>query len=446
MHFRVTINLRRTRIGRITLILLAYALLICGNVYGQGTSDARQLFARAQEQFKAKRYDEAYSLFRKVEALGFDAPILQFNIGSAALKSARLLESREAFLKASVATRFEALSYFNLGLVAVKRGKRSEALSWFTRAYGSTSIENLRRLCVEMSARLIDEAEHEAAAAQDWLYFVSGGVGYEDTSIDPVDDTVRSGNFFAETNTFIQRRFFERERWGVMGRGEFFATFNDSTPDLNFVQMGAAVEPYLDRESWRASIHTSISSLYLDGAAYETVLSSGMRIAQTTKAFNTGFRYTFFYHEPASDFPFLEGSQHEVRIDGEKRWIPWLFRSHVVFEYNDRVDPSDISESSEYTRFSPSRQQIGMELQWSGVVRHEFAMSFDWRASLYEEENGVDSQREENRARARTQWRYRSSRYLVFVTQWEYTDNDVTLEGYSYSRNQFRVGCELSNI
>lgn len=442
MHPGVSIHLRRTRIGCIWS-LVAYAVLTCGNASGQDTSDARRLFARAQEQFKAKSYDEAYSLFLKVEALGFDAPILQFNIGSAALKSARLTAARQAFLKASVATRFESLSYFNLGLVAIKRGKRSEALSWFTRAYGSTSIENLRRLCVEMSARLIDEAESEAAAAQDWLYLVGGGVGYEDGSIDPVDNTVRSENVFAETNAFIQKRLLERDLWGVMGRGEFFATINDVTSDLNLLQVGAAIEPYLDRETWHASLNTNVSSLYLGGAEYETVVSTGTRIVKTSEAFTAGIRYSFFYHEPASDFSYLEGTQHEVRIDGEKRWAPWMFRSHVVFEYNDRAE---LGESGVYTRFSPSRQQIGIDLQWSGATRHVVTMSFDWRGSFYDEESGIDPQRIEKRSRTRTQWRYRSTRHLAFVTQWEYLDNDVTLEGYSYSRNQIRVGCEFGNI
>ena len=126
-------------------IVLVFCFVPCNTILASASLDeARKLFSDGQDQFRTKQFEAAFNSFRKIERLGYDAPVLQFNIGSAALKAGRLLEAREAFLKASVTTRFEALSYFNLGIIAVKRENRAEALTWFTRSYGARTNKNVR--------------------------------------------------------------------------------------------------------------------------------------------------------------------------------------------------------------------------------------------------------------------------------------------------------------
>lgn len=408
----------------------------------ESLESARRLYSDGQEQFRTKQFEAAYNSFRKIELLGYNAPVLQFNIGSAALKSGRLREAREAFVKASVTTRFEALSYFNLGIVAIKREQRAEALTWFTRSYGATTNKNVRSLCVEMSARLMEELEQVTIFKDEWHVAAGAGLGYEDGFIDPLDESIKQGGFFVDANVLAQMPILDSPNWNTVGRAELFHTQNDIASELNATQLGIAIETRHDRKIWRSVASVGVSNLLLGGASYETVSHLSMQWARTFGAFNTTLRYEVDYHFPATEFSNLKGSQQEWGGDVGWRWKSVLLSSQYSFETNNRAD---LYEDGAYSNSSPDRHQFELEARWDFTARQAIMVTVDSRRSEYQspdvdlisEQKGI-----EIRSRTRAQWVIRPTSNLAVSLNWEYLENESPRLEYSFSRHQVRLGCE----
>lgn len=408
----------------------------------ESLESARRLYSDGQEQFRTKQFESAYNSFRKIESLGYNAPILQFNIGSAALKSGRLREAREAFIKASVTTRFEALSYFNLGIVAIKRKQRAEALTWFTRSYGATTNKNVRSLCVEMSARLMEELEQVTIFKDEWHVAAGAGLGYEDGFIDPLDESIKQGGFFIDANALAQMPIFARPNWNTMGSAELFHTQNDIASELNATQLGIAIETRHEREIWHSVTSVGVHHLILGGASYETVSYLNTRWSRTFGTLNTTIRYELGYHSPAADFSNLEGTQQEWRGDVGWRWKSVLLSSQYSFETNNRAD---LYGDGAYANSSPDRHQLELGARWDFAASQAIMVTVDSRRSQYQSPD-VDLISEQKgteiRSRMRAQWVFRPTRSLAVSLNWEYLENESPRLEYSFSRHQVRLGCD----
>lgn len=424
-------------------IVLIFCSVPCNTILASASLDeARRLFSDGQDQFRTKQFEAAYNSFRKIERLGYDAPVLQFNIGSAALKAGRLLEAREAFLKASVTTRFEALSYFNLGIIAVKREKRAEALTWFTRSYGATTNKYVRSLCVEMSARLMEELERETVFEDDWHVSAGAGLGYEDGFIDPLDESIKQSTVFVDVGTLAQKRILKGPNWYSMGRGELFHTRNDIASELDSTLLGIAVETHLERKIGRGTFAFGVNDLILGDTSYETVTHLSTQWSYDFSAVNTTLRYELSYHSPAVEFSNLKGTEQEWRGGIAWRWKAILFSSHYQFETNNRAD---LYEDGTFSNSSPDRHQLGLGVRWDFTARHTILASADLRRTQYQsadvdiisEQKGV-----ETRSRSRTQWIYKHTSRLTVSLTWEYLENESPRQEFAFARHHVRLGCD----
>ena len=288
----------------------------------------------------------------------------------------------------------------------------------------------------------MEELEHETVSEDDWHVSAGAGLGYEDGFIDPLDESIKQSNVFADASILAQKHILKGPNWYFMGRGELFHTRNDIASELDSTLVGIAVETHLERKIGRGIAAFGVNDLILGDTSYDTVSHLSTQWSYNFGAVNTTFRYELSYHSPAAEFSNLKGTQQEWRGGIAWRWKAILFNSHYQFETNNRTD---LYEDGTYSNSSPDRHQLALGAQWNFAARHTIMASVDLRRTQYQSA-GVDVSSEqkgvETRSRSRTQWVFRQTSRLTVSLTWEYLENESPRQEYAFARHHVRLGCD----
>ncbi|MEW8508213.1 MAG: tetratricopeptide repeat protein [Candidatus Thiodiazotropha sp.] len=398
-------------------------------------------FQQAMEAFKAGDYPQAREGFERAEYLGMAKPSLYYNLGVVHFKLEHWEKAIAAFRKTAGYPKMAPLAYYNLGLVKRKQNDFEAARGWFELTLKTTQDAKLTRLAKHALTGL-------PRRRPNWNSYLSLGVGHDDNvtlESDSLAVASEESDSFYELFGFTQGVLSGSHRDGLLFRGSLFGDFYSELSDYSLVEMNLGLYKRFPLQNWNSEggIYATYSTL--GGDRY---LSSGNLLFDTRR--NLTQRLTLRFRlrlksirslDTSSEG--LEGNAIDLRTEGiwSMGGTGGRIRSYYQLELNDR---EDIETSTSFTSFSPTRHTLYLGYRLAFASHWQLKTSGSYRRSRYDDENvdsaGIPATRIDKRKSFSCELsRKRLWRDLQLALEYRYTDNDSSLDNYSYNRNSFMI-------
>jgi hypothetical protein len=324
-----------------------------------------------------------------------------------------------------------ALAEYNIGLTLLRQNREDEAIGHFEFARSNSDDRSIVALAETALRRINPDPVPSAASASQWTALLDFALGYDDNvalideSTIPTGQTADSG--FAELVGVFS---------GPIGSGSGLR-FDGSLYAVNYMDAGEFDQTALRiggfyhwrRSDWRFDIGPYLNRSTLAGDGFEQRLGLSMT-ARKQLGVSSLIRLRLTHatvDEIDSRYAFIAGSRNQLTLGWDKYGANGRLSLEYQLEDNDRADPG----------VSPSRNQVRLRYRYAINPKLRFDTSISLRDSAYDDlavarnedltEFSVGLSRE-----LRGGWELRGS-YL-------WSDNDSSLERYSYSRNRTLVG------
>ena len=391
--------------------------------------DASALFADGERAFAAGDHAEALRLFTAAREAGSTGPSSYYNIGVCQYRL-RDYDAAEATF-ASLAAEFPAmreLAEYNRGLALRADGKYADAAVAFERARFSTDdkiVALANAQLAEIGAiRVVDEPR--------WIGYFAGGFGHDDNVAllnELVLTSTEASSPLAEVLGVLTRDF------GQKPLRLDFSGYAVHYPDVgNFDQ--TALRLSLEGEQrfgrWTLLVGPTLGRSTFDGDGFEELFGADLRLR---RSFAAGFIFearAVYDDVTAADarFGYLNGSHRLLRLSVQHSGAARVRAGYDV-EREDRADPG----------VSPSRERFGVAYQrrlseaWSADAAVTHRTSRYDAASVPREERLLELSFAARRA-LKSNW--------TFGVEYQWFDNDSTVEDFAYDGQRFALGLSRS--
>jgi len=397
-----------------------------------------ELLATAQSDYEKglssyKSGDNAAAViyFESAMKQGMDSVSLKYNLASSYYKVGRYADAKKYFALLSQTDKMRDLAEYHLGVIAIKEKNRSEAQRYFSSVVSSGKDEKLVKLSNKHLVALTIEDDL-------WKSKLSFNLGYDDNIDSVSEDTVlgTADNFYelaASTNLLIAG---ERKDGWVADLAFYAIEYSDiDTNDQSVVALG--VKRSMKLADWDSSVYLSVADITYGGDDLQTISKldfMGRKSMSNNERINLRYRL----EDIGSDnvlYDYLEGWRQRASVEYLSHSKNSIKQLQYEFELNDRGELITTSGAYDY---SPTRHTV------RGIYTH--AINKQWwligdiayRFSDFEASSTIN--------RDDTQWRfaltsdYRFDPTFKLSAKYQYTDNESTLDQYSYDKSVIKIG------
>ena len=413
----------RARLFTVACILLLFARAACG-------ADASALFADGERAFAAGDYREALRQFTAAREAGSTGPSSYYNIGVCQY----LLRDYDAAAGtfAALAAEFPAmreLAEYNRGLALRAGGNLDAARRAFERARASPDD----KVAALANAQLGELGGQATSVASRWQGYLSGALGYDD-NVALVDELLlpsgqaSSSEFTDLVGVLSKNLGAGRLRFDASG---YLVRYTDTDEfDQSALRLALASERRLG--AWTLAVGPTLGRSTLDGDGFEELLGVDLRLRRGFGS-DVAFDARIVYDDvDAGDarFAYLAGSRRQLRLALQHAGSG---RTRVGYdlERNDRADPG-VSASRQRWSLSYLRPLSGAWTTTMGLAHRKSRYS---QATVPREERLLEVSFGARRE-LEIDW--------TVSADYRWSDNDSTVEAFSYDGQRVSVGMSRS--
>jgi tetratricopeptide (TPR) repeat protein len=410
-------------------LLVTFAFVLLGSARAAAGADASTLFADGERAFAAGEYREALRLFAAARDAGSAGPSSYYNIGVCQhlLGDYGAAETTFAALAAEFPA-FRELAEYNRGLALRERGDASAARVAFNRALSSSDdkIVTLAR------ANLAELGAAVPAVEPGWSGYFGTGLGYDD-NVALVDELVLpSGDAsspLAEVLGVLTRDFGARPlRFDATGYAVSYPEVRDF--DQTAVRLSFVAEQRLG--AWTLVVGPTLGWSTFDGDGFEELVGADLRLRRSVGS-GLLFEARALYDDSSAGserFAYLEGSRRLLRLSLQHTGMARV-RGGYDYERDDRADPG----------VSPTRERWSLVYQRALSATWSVDTAFAHRTSRYEQ---ASVPREERLLELSFAARREIARSWVLGAEYQWFDNDATVDVYTYDGQRIVFGVSRS--
>jgi len=381
--------------------------------------------------YKSDDNAAAVIYFESAMQQGMDSVSLKYNLASSYYKVGRYADAKKYFKVLNKIDKMRDLAEYHLGLIAIKEKNRSAAQRYFSSVVGSGKDEKLVKLSNKYLAALAIKEDRFKSK-------LSYNVGYDDNIESVSEDTVLDAEdgfyeLYASTDFLVAG---ERKN-GWVGDAAFFSIkYNDSdTNDQRILALG--IKRSMELVDWNSSIHLGVSDITYGGDGLQTISKLDF-IARKSVDKNEWINLRFRFEDIRSVnviYDYLEGWRQRASIEYKMLSKSSVKQIWYELELNNRGELVTTSGAYEY---SPTRHTVRGIYTYAINKKWWLIGDVSYRLSDFEPSSTID--------RKDTQWRYAlTSDYRFDPTfklsaKYQYSDNESTLDQYSYDKSVIKIG------
>jgi tetratricopeptide (TPR) repeat protein len=409
-------------------LLVTLALVLLGFARAAAGADASALFADGERAFAAGEYREALRLFTAARDAGSTGPSSYYNVGVCQhlLGDYAAAETTFAALAAEFPA-FRELAEYNRGLALRARGDTPAARAAFNRALSSTDdkiVTLARANLAELGAVPVVEAR--------WSGYFGTGLGYDD-NVALVDELVLpsgdASSTLAEVLGVLTRDFGARPlKFDATGYAVSYPEIRDF--DQTAVRLSLATEQRLG--AWTLVVGPTLGWSTFDGDGFEELIGADLRLRRSLGS-GLLFEARALYDDSSAGserFAYLEGSRKLLRLSLQHTGTARV-RGGYDYERDDRADPG----------VSPTRERWSLVYQRALSAAWSVDTAFAHRTSRYEQ---ASVPREERLLELSFAARREIGRSWVLGAEYQWFDNDATVDVYTYDGQRIVLGVSRS--
>jgi tetratricopeptide (TPR) repeat protein len=409
-------------------LLVTCAFVLLGFARAAAGADASTLFADGERAFAAGEYREALRLFSAARDAGSTGPSSYYNIGVCQHLLGDYVAAEITF--AALAAEFPAfreLAEYNRGLALRARGDTAAASVAFNRALSSTDDK-----IVALASANLTEIGAVPAAEPRWSGYFGTGFGYDD-NVALVDELVLpSGDAsspLAEVLGVLTRDFGARPlRFDATGYAVSYPEVRDF--DQTAVRLSFVAEQRLG--AWTLVVGPTLGWSTFDGDGFEELVGADLRLRRSLGS-QLLFEARALYDDSSAGserFAYLEGSRRLLRVSLQHTGRARV-RGGYDYERDDRADPG----------VSPTRERWSLVYQRPLATAWSVDAAFAHRTSRYEQ---ASVPREERLLELSFAVRREIARNWVLGAEYQWFDNDATVDPYTYEGQRIVLGVSRS--
>ena len=392
-------------------------------------ADASALFADGERAFTAGEYGEALRLFTAAREAGSTGPSSYYNIGVSQYRLGDYDAAEATF--ATLAAEFPAmreLAEYNRGLALRAESNWADAAVAFRRALQSSDD----KIVALANAQLAEIGATRVVEQPRWSGYFSGGVGHDD-NVALLNELLFTGTDvaspLAEVLGLLTRDFGAKPlRFDASG----YAVHYPDVGDFDQTALRLSLEADFQLGSWTLLIGPTLGRSTLNGDGYEELIGADMRLR---RGFGAGFLFearAVYDDASAADsrFAYLEGAHRQLRLSVQHTGAGRIRVGYDV-EHEDRADPG----------VSPERERLAVVYQRRLSETWSADASAAHRTSEYSE---TSVPREERLLELSLAARRLLGRDWTLGVEYQWFDNDSTVEDFSYDGQRFVLGFSRS--
>ena len=369
--------------------------------------------------------------FESAMKQGMDSISLKYNLASSYYKVGRYADAKKYFTLLSQTEKMRDLAEYHLGVIAIKEKNRSEAQRYFSSVVSSGNDAKLVKLSNQHLAALTIKEEL-------WKSRLSFNLGYDDNIDSVSEDTVlgTADNFYelsASTNLLIAG---ERKEGWIADAAFYAIEYSDiDSNDQRVLALG--IKRSMKFADWDSSAHLSVADITYGGDDLQTISKFDF-IGRKSISKNERINLRYRVEDIGSDnllYDYLEGWRQRASFEYQTLSQNSSKQIRYELELNDRGELVTTSGAYDY---SPTRHTV------RGIYTH--AIDKQWwligdvtyRFSDFEASSTID--REDNQWRFALTSDYRFDPTFKLSAKYQYTDNESTLDQYSYDKSVIKIG------
>jgi len=381
--------------------------------------------------YKAGDNVAAAAYFESALDQGMDSISLLYNLASSYYKAGRLEEAKEYFKQLEETGAMRDIARYHLGLIAVKEKDAGVARQYFASVVSSGEDKKLMKLSEKHLAALSGKEKR-------WRSLLSFNTGYDDNIFSASGDSVldEADSFYelyASTDVLLSGG--RTDGW-LLGAGLYGMKFvsNDENDQYNFLLGLQRAKRFAD---WDSNIHLKLSKSTYAGEDFQTMTQLDVIARKSiTRRDRLYLRYRGdVIKSDNATYDYLEGWRQRARIEYRNYAADNIKHFYYELELNDRGTLVTLTDSYDY---SPTRHTVrGL---YTYIIDEHWWLSGDlaYRFSEFEASPTID--RIDNQWKLTLSADYRFDRTLKLTAKYQYTDNDSSVDRYSYDKSVFKVG------
>ena len=408
------------------LLLFASAVSV-SRVYASAESD----YELGLQAYKTGSYTAAASYFESALGQGMDSLSLIYNLASSYYKVGRLEEAKEYFLQLEQTEEMRDIARYHLGLIAVKEKDISVARNYF----GLVSTEGRDKKLIKLSDKHLESLSVKESR---WRSLVNLNMGYDDNIYSASGDSVLDESdsfyeFYASGDVIISGG--RKDGW-LIGAGLYGMDFisSDTNDQYNFL---LGLQRPVKISDWETSFNINLSKSTYGGDDFQTIAQFD---ALGRKSITSRDRIYLRYRGDIIEsdnviYDYLQGWRQRARIEYRNYAARNIKHAYYELELNDRGTLVTLTDTYEY---SPLRHTVrGVYTQ---ILDEHWWLIGDLAYRYSEFDASATADRTDNQWKLTLSADYRFDRTLKLFARYQYTDNDSSMERYTYDKSVFKIG------
>lgn len=433
---------------RLTRTIIALLLTCAAGLALAATG--RDTFEDGLTAFRNGDYALAAGHFEAAKAGGMDSAALYYNLGVSYYRLGEYAASEAAFLQAAKFDSIAPLAGYNVGLVRLKLDDRAAARQWFETTLATTTDSKLSTLA-RYQLDALDVPPPRPAAADNWLSFVTTGIGYDD-NVTLDNDTLTAvstqSDSFAELMAATRGAISGSRSDGIVFKGSLFADVYSDLTQFNLAEGSLGLYKAFTWAGWNSEAGGYLTYSTLGGSGY--LQSANIDLATRKHVTSRiSLRARLRYRQLSAVDPLydaIDGSQAIVRLEARCRTASaGSLRAWYQYDDNDR---NDITTATTFTSLSPLRQSLYADYSRYIGTHWYFRLGAEYRNSSYPDDNiestGIAVRRRDDRLRYQLGVERKLGATTDLALEYSYTDNRSNIDRYSYERNMVLASFLLS--
>ena len=409
--------------------VFATACMIIAFARAAHGADASALFVRGARAVAAGAYAGALPLFTAAREAGSAGPSSYYNIGVCQYRLGRYDAAEATF--ATLAAEFPVmreLAEYNRGLALRADGNLDDARAAFGRARESTD----EKIVALSNAQLVEIGPPQVVDEARWTGYFAGALGYDD-NVALLNELVlassEASSPLAEMLAVLTRDFGPIPlRFDASGYAVHYPEVGDF--DQTAFRLSLAGDFTLGQ--WSLFIGPTLGRTTLNGEGFEELIGADMRLR---RGFGDGFVFearAIYDDTNAADsqFAYLNGWHRMLRLSVQHTGAARI-RAVYDVERDDRADPG----------VSPSRERLGFVYQRRLSATWSVDAAGAHRTSRY---SAATVPRKEQLLEFTFGARRALGREWTLGLEYQWFDNDSTVEDFTYDGQRFALGLSRS--